>query len=149
MSGSPLDRLPHESVRAWMKPPSALVHPSDEVKVALRTMRAAHVRRLLVMDDDELCGVVTDRDLQRPDWGEDRPMALGELYQIGQDLRVRDVMTEEVITVAEDEPIARAAQRMVDHGIGCLPVVRDGAVVGLVTRARLLAALVHAVAADR
>ncbi|MBW2527680.1 MAG: CBS domain-containing protein [Deltaproteobacteria bacterium] len=135
-------------VKAWMNPPDHRVTPNDTVEDALGIMRAANVRHLLVMEDDELCGVVTDRDLQRPDYQDGRPLEVEELYLIGQDLRVRDVMSEEVITIEADAPTARAAQLMVDNKFNCLPVVRDDALVGILTSSDLLAALVHIVDPD-
>jgi len=135
-------------VKAWMNPPEHRVSPADSVEDALAIMRGANVRHLLVTDDDDLVGVVTDRDLQRPDWKDGRPLALEELYLIGQDFRVRDVMTEEVVTIDVDAPTAQAAQRMVDNKCGCLPVVRDRTLVGILTSSDLLAALVHVVDPD-
>lgn len=148
MGGSNADLPSDLLVQAWMNPPDHLVAPGDKLEDALGIMRAAGVRHLLVMDDEELVGVVTDHDLRRPDWRDGRPLAVEELYLIGQDLRVRDVMTEEVVTIEYDEPTARAAQLMVDNKFNCLPVVRDGALVGILTSSDLLAALVYVVDPD-
>lgn len=132
-------------VKAWMNPPEHIVAPGDSVEEAFAIMRRENVRHLLVMDGDDLVGVVTDRDLRRPDWEHGRPLSVEELYLVGQDLRVHDVMTEDVISIEVDEPTARAAQLMVTNKINCLPVMRDGTLVGILTSSDLLAALAHVV----
>ena len=48
-------------------------------------------------------------------------------------VKVQDVMVKSVITVTEDTPIEDAAHLMLDHKIGCLPVLRDGTLVGIIT----------------
>lgn len=55
-------------------------------------------------------------------------------------LTARDIMTADPVTVAPDLPVKEAARRMVGHGIGSLPVVEDGRLVGLVTEGDLIMA---------
>ena len=71
-------------------------------------------------------------------------MSVEELYLVGQELRVRDVMTEEVITLDPNDTTAQASHVMVSNKINCLPVVRNQVVVGILTSSDLLAALAHA-----
>jgi CBS domain-containing protein len=56
-------------------------------------------------------------------------------------LRAKDIMTPDVISVAENTPLARIASILVERRIGRLPVLREGRLVGIVTRADLVAAL--------
>lgn len=56
-------------------------------------------------------------------------------------LRAKDVMTREVVSVSPDTPIARVAELLEMHRIKRVPVVRDGGVVGVVSRANLLRVL--------
>jgi CBS domain-containing protein len=62
-------------------------------------------------------------------------------YLSAADRPVRDVMRTPVVTVAEDTPIEAIAQILQKHGIKRVPVLRDGRVVGIVSRADLVRAL--------
>jgi acetoin utilization protein AcuB len=141
--------LPNElSVRAWMSAPEHVIDPDATVDDALKVMRRAAVRHLLVMSDDELVGIVTDRDLRRPNWKNGDVMSIAAMYQVGERLRVRNVMTKHVISVKPRDSTADAARLMVENKFNCLPVMRGGEVVGIITSSDLLAALVHDVDPD-
>jgi acetoin utilization protein AcuB len=138
--------LPSELlVQAWMSPPEHVVGPDALVDDALVVMRSAGVRHLLVMKEDELLGVVTDRDLRRPNWKNGDVMSIKDMYRIGEQLRVRNVMTKKVIAVKPKDTTAYAAQLMVENKFNCLPVKKGSEVVGIITSSDLLAALVHEV----
>lgn len=133
-------------VRAWMNAPEFTVRPDATVEEAFAMMRREDVRHLLVVDDDDtLVGVVTDRDLRRPDGGQDDLMSVRAMYVMGEDLKVSDVMSDEPMVVAPDELTANAAKIMVENKFSCLPVVADDEVVGIITTTDLLAALVNEV----
>ncbi len=139
-----MPELPDGSlVKAWMNPPEHTVAPDDNADEAFAHMKRAGVRHLLVMKDGELVGVVTDRDLRRPDWDDGKPISTRDMYLIGDDLMVHDVMTQQVLTAAMDDTIVHAAKVMVENKINCLPVLRDERVVGILTSSDLLAALVY------
>lgn len=137
--------LPNESlVKAWMNPPDFTIKPNASVDEAFGILKREHIRHLLVVDDGgDLVGVVTDRDLRRPDWDGGEIMSVKELYKLGDELRVQDVMTDEVQTVKPNTSTAEAARMMAEEKIDCLPVVREGEVVGILTSTDLLAALVY------
>lgn len=72
---------------------------------------------------------------------------LDSVKEFEEDLRkavavqVKDIMTTDVVTVEEDAEIEDIATTMADEGINRLPVVRDGALVGIVSRADIVKAL--------
>lgn len=142
--------LPNEMVvGAWMNEPEHWVEPSATVDDAFARMRRANVRHLLVLKGgEELVGVVTDRDLRRPDWADGDVMSVKEMYKLGEKLKVQDVMTEEPITVTPRQLTSDAAKLMVENKFNCLPVVEDDKVLGILTSSDLLAALVHEVDPD-
>ena len=85
----------------------ATLRPSDTVERAEREMRLSGIRHLPVVDrDNVLAGMVSSRDL-------DRARSSGE--------PVREVMTTDVETVAEDTPLSEAAYLILRHRIGSLP----------------------------
>lgn len=134
-------------VKAWMSPPTHRVTPGTPIDEAFRMMRHHHVRHLLVMEGDQLVGVVTDRDLRQPNRAA-RPWTVAELYLVGRDLQVLSVMSTELVTVEEKDNAAYAARLMIDNAVGCLPVLDGGAVVGILTSTDLLKALSYTVDAD-
>lgn len=102
------------------------IPPDLDTAAARHAMRAARVRHLVVIDDDRVIGVVSQRDL-----GGTRP----ELLPAG---RVQDVMSAHVVVAAPETPVSRAATMMRGYNIGCLPVVDGKKLVGIVTTADLL-----------
>jgi acetoin utilization protein AcuB len=92
------------------------------VKQALEVIETRHVHHLPVVSDrGALVGIITERDLLRAQGDE----------------AVEQVMIRDVITVTEYTPLENAARIMVDHKIGCLPVMRDGKLVGIITQTDL------------
>jgi len=101
--------------------------PDDIVFGADVDMRIAGIRHLPVVDDrGRLCGIISDRDLL---------VALTKKKTV----RLRDVMTEDVVTAPENMPAWEAADLMLDQGIHALPILGDeGQLVGVVTETDLL-----------
>lgn len=96
-------------------------------------MSLKRIRHLPVLENETLVGLVTQRDLFRAGLSsilEFRKHAVKEwLAQI----QVREVMVENLVTIGPDAAIEDAVARMVDRKIGCLPVVDDGKLVGLLS----------------
>lgn len=144
-----MNDLPSEMfVKAWMSTPDYTVAPSTSIDEAFATMKRERIRHLLVVERGELLGVVTDRDLRRPDGGDGKVMSVLDLYLLGTKMKVADVMTSKVVTAGPDDATAHAAKLMVDNKISCLPILRDAEIVGILTSDDLLAALVYAVDPD-
>jgi CBS domain-containing protein len=121
---------------------------------ALRLMLEHGVSGLPVVDDKAgLVGILTEGDLlrraeigteeKRSRWIEllTMPGRLAGDYVRTHARHVGEVMTREVVSVAEDTPLAEVVRLMERHRIKRVPVVRDGALVGIVSRADLLRAL--------
>jgi acetoin utilization protein AcuB len=93
-----------------------------KVRKALEAMKEHRLRHLPVLDADEnLVGIVSEKDLLRAE----------------PESRVKEVMTQEVITVTEYTALEEAARIMADGKISSLPVMRNGKLVGIVTETDL------------
>ena len=116
-----------------MSQPVATVTSTTPVAAAMKLLRERHIRRLPVIDGDQLVGIVSERDLLRAMPSPATLLSVWEATDLLDRLLVRDVMARDVVTVTPSTPIQAAAQLMVDHTIGGLPVVDGGKVIGIIT----------------
>ena len=131
-----------KQVRDLMSPLVKTIERNDELLIADTVMRNERIRHLPILDDaGRLVGIVSQRDLflnalVRALGHESaaRDRALGSIA-------VKEIMTEDVVTTTPDALIAAAAQVMVDRKIGCLPVVEDNAVVGILSESDIVSAV--------
>ncbi len=112
-------------IREVMTPDVIKIDPNEQVEVAARMLTHYNIGMLPVCaGDGRLCGVVTDRDLVT------RCMAMGKLSGM---TKVRDVMSNAVISAAPDMDTGAAAQLMGRKQIRRLPVVEGGKLCGMVS----------------
>jgi acetoin utilization protein AcuB len=97
-------------------------------------MQEQNVRHLPVVDKaGNMIGLVTEDDLLKAEPSSATSLSVWEIHSLLNRVTAKDVMTRDVITTTEDTPIEEAAQHMLEHKIGCLPVMRDGKLVGIIT----------------
>jgi acetoin utilization protein AcuB len=129
-------------VRDWMTQDPQTVTPKAPVMEAMQRLREGGFRRLPVVQDGRLVGIVTDRDLKEATPSKSTTLSVYELNYLLSKLTVKDVMQRAVITIGPDEPFERAALLMEEHRISGLPVVEAGKVVGMLTITDVLRAFV-------
>ena len=102
--------------------------PDEAAETAFQRMRLQRVHHLVVVDKTgEIVGVLSDRDL-----GSRRGAILR------RNRTVADLMTPRPVTVSPDMSVRQAANLLRGRNIGCLPIVDDGRLVGMVTTSDLL-----------
>jgi acetoin utilization protein AcuB len=110
------------------------VKPTTPVDAALKRMREEKVRRFPVVNENgKLVGIVSDKDLLYAAPSPATSLSIYELHYLYSRITIEQVMTQDVITVEEDDPLEEAARIMVDNKIGGLPVMREGKLVGIIT----------------
>jgi CBS domain-containing protein len=120
----------HMTAHVFQVPPEGLI------RAAWHLMREKRVRHLVVMQNDSLEGILSDRDLLAGiTWEAAGPD--------GPPDHVRHLMTTPVATIAPEATLAEAAQRMLDGKIGALPVTDQGYLAGIITETDLLQAWVQ------
>ena len=107
---------------------------NDRLRMADDLMNAERCRHLPVLDERKrLAGIVSQRDLFQSALL--RALGYGSRArdQVLSSVVVKEVMTDQVRTIAPDAALTDAARLMYERKIGCLPVVEDGALVGILT----------------
>jgi acetoin utilization protein AcuB len=122
-------------VKERMTTPATTVTPETSFQDALKLMRDHKFRRIPVLDHDgRLVGIISERDLLHASPSPATSLSVWEVNYLLWKLKVGDIMTHHVVTIAQDAPIEDAAQLMVARKIGGLPVVDSkNAIVGVIT----------------
>ena len=122
------------------------VKPMDSLRHAREIMETNRVNQLPVVVGGKVVGIVTDRDLRdaTPSVFETSQRTSGHAAPAPDldALRVKDVMTENVLTLGPSASLADAARLMRRERIGAIPIVDGDRLVGLVARSDVLDAFV-------
>ncbi len=104
------------------------------IEEALQLMRERRVRRFPVLNkQDNLVGIVSEKDLLYASPSPATSLSVYEIPYLLSKIKMRDLMTQDVITVTTDTPLEEAARIMADNKIGGLPVVTGKKLVGIIT----------------
>ena len=112
-------------VRDLMTPGVVAVRPSDSLAVARQQLRDNRIHHLVVLDNGRVVGVMSFRDL----------IGKGDTETVGA------VMSRDVVTVQPWDTVRNAAAMMLGRTHGCLPVMDQGQVAGIITTSDLLRAV--------
>lgn len=122
------------SVGQWMTVNPQTISPHMSVRAAFTEMRYQGYRHLPVVDQGQLVGMVTDRDLRRPDLAKDDPEGWHDFYNLDEDYEVRHVMTNRVHTMQPGDRLEKALDLLIERKFGAVPVVdKDDKVIGILT----------------
>lgn len=101
------------------------VTEDQSIENLLTTLNALQFRHLPVTDDGKLIGLLTERDLLRVSASTLLPHSKAQDHFLGQRFVVRDVMNQNVQSVAPTVTLLDAARRLYKERLGCLPVVNE------------------------
>jgi CBS domain-containing protein len=134
-------KKPDLLVRDVMHGEVATLRRNDKLVIADDVMRLGRIRHMPVVDEDEagVVGVVSQRDLFRG--ALTSAFGYGEVARrrVMQTISVKEVMSSPVITIGPGAALAEAAALMLKKKIGCLPVVEDDKLVGILTESDFVA----------
>jgi acetoin utilization protein AcuB len=130
-------------VRDSMTRDVVTLEPEASAAEAWRLCRQRNIRHLPVVDEGRLVGLVSDRDLRdaSPPRG-----STGERDALNWS-RLGDMMSTGLATVHPLDTIEHAARELHDRRIGCLPVVADGELVGIITSSDMMQTLIELIGA--
>lgn len=123
-------------VARWMTRSPVVVESNEKLATVRRKMDQGNFHRVPVVEGGKLVGIVSDRDLREH---------VGSL----EDVKVNGAMTEPVVSVAPTTMLEEAANLLVKHKVGGLPVVEQGKVVGIITATDLLRAFADVLGATQ
>ncbi len=119
-------------VRERMSAAPVTIHPEASLVEARVLLDRHRIRHLPAVEGGKLMGILTDRDIRSATCG-------SSLDKV----TVAEAMTRNVVTVSPDTHVQEAAKLMLAHRIGGLPVLKGGALQGIITETDLLNALVE------
>ncbi|OKY78196.1 MAG: CBS domain containing protein [Candidatus Methanohalarchaeum thermophilum] len=138
------DIMAPEKVEEWMSKDLVTVDISANIKELSKKMVKGGFRRLPVKRDNKLAGIVTSTDILRY-------VGSGKIYQklvTGKveealNVSVKEVMTSNVVTTREEETLHDVAEKMGSKNIGCLPVIKNGDLIGIITERDLIRSIIE------
>ena len=131
-------------VREWMTSDVMTVDENTSMMKALHLMKESNVRRLPVMSRGSLVGIISDRDLKEASPSKATTLDVHELYYLLAEIKVKEIMTKNPLTIQADETVERAAVIMLEHKVSGLPVVnKQKELVGIITQSDVFRAFVN------
>ncbi len=130
-------------VENWMNPKVVTVDADDSMLDATKLLKEHNIRRLPVLEKGKLVGIVTDRDLKRASPSDATALEAHELLYLVANIKIREIMTRNPITVPYNYTIEEAAEILLQAKISGMPVVdKDGVVIGMITQTDLFKVLI-------
>lgn len=127
-------------VRDWMNDSPITANLRDGAHQTFTRMHEHGIRHMPVLGEDgRLAGMVSDRDLRRPDSLDDDPNVVHP-WVLDNHTRVESLMTPRPLTVQAEAPLVEALDAMVEHRFGALPVLDGERLVGVISATDLLRA---------
>ena len=130
-------------VRKKMKKDLFTITKEERMTVAKKIMKEKNIRHLPVVDGKKLIGLVTNMDIRKAEASPATSLEIRELHYLLDKLTVGEIMTRNVITISPDISIEEATTLLHDNKIGCLPVVEDGNLVGIITENDVMEILIE------
>ncbi|MGB6010699.1 MAG: CBS domain-containing protein, partial [Desulfobacterales bacterium] len=112
-------------VKNWMSKDVVTVEADDSMQNAIYILQEQNIKMLPVMDDGNLVGIITDRDLKKASPSDATTLDMHELLFLISKIKVRDLMKKPVYTVPPDYTVEEAAALLLEKKISGLPVVDE------------------------
>jgi CBS domain-containing protein len=125
-------------VREIMMGSPVTLKPEDTLDLANDVIALGRIRHIPVLEDGRLVGLLSERDLIGAAANQIFGLKQKSKSALLKTVLIKDIMKKKVVTVAPNTTIRDAAQLMANKKIGCVPVLSDGALVGLLTTTDIL-----------
>jgi acetoin utilization protein AcuB len=129
-------------VSDWMTKKVIILYPDDYLSDAISMMKEHGIKHLPILKNDKLKGIISDRDIKEYSPSKATTLDIYELHYLLAKTRVKDVMKTKLFTTTPDAAVEEAAMTMLDRSVGCLPVLDQGRLVGIISDKDIFRALV-------
>lgn len=131
-------------VQNWMTTDVVSVGPDTSLLKVGKLMKDHHIRRIPVVDENgQVVGIISDRDVRDASPSKATTLDMYEMHYLLAELKAKNIMTANPITVKPTDTVEQAALIMLDNKVGGLPVVNDsGKLVGIISDHDVFKALV-------
>lgn len=120
-------------VSDWMTIKVFTVSPDDSIAVAAKLVREKGIKHLPVVRFDKVVGILSDRDIKEYVPSKATSLDVYELHYLLLKTKVKEIVNTLVFTTTPDTPIEEAAMVMHDNNIGCLPVIKQNRLSGIIS----------------
>ena len=117
--------MKNEFVKKWMTPNVVFIAPDTRLPEAHRLMSEKNIRRLPVVQDGQLVGIVTRSDVRGAEPSTATSLSIWEMSYLLANLKIEEIMTRNPVTVSSETTISEAARMMLENKIGGLPVIDE------------------------
>lgn len=128
-------------VSDWMTRKVFTVSPEESIYDTIRLIKEKKIKHVPV-EDEKLVGIISDRDINEFSPSKATALDIYEVHYLLAKTKVKEVMKKKVFTTTPDTPIEDAAMLMYDRNIGCLPVLENNRLAGIISDRDIFRALV-------
>jgi acetoin utilization protein AcuB len=135
------NQLGQSRVRDYMTRDPQTLDSKNTLLDAALMLRRLELRHIPILEDGRLVGILTDRDVGRVAPSILMGISPQDYNRVFEDTPVAKVMTRNLLSTTPEAPLAEAVHLLYNHKVGCLPVLEDGRLVGIITVVDMLRAL--------
>jgi len=130
-------------VRDFMTTDLTTLQEDETLLDAALIFARSTLRHIPIVRDNKLVGIVTERDLKHYTPSILSGIPAEQYNRLMETTPLSKIMTRDLVTIRPERSVFEAAQILYDRRIGCLPVVADGELKGIITTTDMLKLLVH------
>nr|MBF0221209.1 CBS domain-containing protein [Desulfobulbaceae bacterium] len=132
-------------IKDWMAKEVLTVDENTSLMRATRVMKENNIRKIPVVSHGKLLGIITDRDVKDASPSKTTSLDIHELYYLLSEMKVKDVMTKDPITMTGTDSLEKAALIMLENKISGIPVLDEsGRMQGLLSETDVMLGFIHA-----
>jgi acetoin utilization protein AcuB len=130
-------------VKNWMSKNVITIDADDSMNMAIKMMKQYKIKVLPVMENGQMIGILSDGDIKRASASEATTLDVYELAYLLDQLKIRDIMTRNVITISALLTIDEVAELLLEKNISSVPVLDENKkIVGIITKTDILKVLI-------
>jgi CBS domain-containing membrane protein len=138
------DSMQRLKVRDIMSTDLVTLKEDDDLGLAENVMRFGRIRHLPVVKNGKLVGLVTHRDILRAQVSTLADLPLEDRNELKLSIPASEIMKKDIETIGPDESVLEAAKILKENKYGCLPVVNNRKLVGIITEADFIDLVIRA-----